>query len=261
MGAVLEGLAKYAHLINQDFFGDLLEALKDLIRHSDNNDDEGLGNEEGDDEHALVARNPSREALLCTVTAFALLVGQDAHNARADLHLDLSYFVTHLYRSLMALSVHPDLELSVSSRHAHDPGNPVANTGKNQVNLQTTIVLLIKCLTAVLLPPWNIRSVPPLRVASFTKMLMSASLQMPEKSCRAVLALLGDVLQTHGKKISALWNTEERKGDGTYNPSSETVEGSNPFATTIWEGEILRKHFCPKVRESGKLLDKYLCGI
>ncbi|KAF4975834.1 hypothetical protein FDECE_18535, partial [Fusarium decemcellulare] len=35
MGAVLEGLAKYAHLINQDFFGDLLEALKDLIRHSE----------------------------------------------------------------------------------------------------------------------------------------------------------------------------------------------------------------------------------
>ena len=30
-GAVLEGLAKYAHLINQDFFGDLLEALKDII--------------------------------------------------------------------------------------------------------------------------------------------------------------------------------------------------------------------------------------
>ncbi|KAG4218939.1 hypothetical protein PC116_g32581, partial [Phytophthora cactorum] len=32
MGAVLEGLSKYAHLINQNFFGDLLEALKDLIR-------------------------------------------------------------------------------------------------------------------------------------------------------------------------------------------------------------------------------------
>ncbi|KAL9628687.1 MAG: hypothetical protein Q9164_007176, partial [Protoblastenia rupestris] len=35
MGAVLEGLAKYAHLINQDFFGDLLEALKDLINDAE----------------------------------------------------------------------------------------------------------------------------------------------------------------------------------------------------------------------------------
>ncbi|KAJ8123379.1 hypothetical protein O1611_g9605 [Lasiodiplodia mahajangana] len=33
MGAVLEGLAKFSHLINQQFFGDLLEALKDLIRY------------------------------------------------------------------------------------------------------------------------------------------------------------------------------------------------------------------------------------
>ncbi|KFX91441.1 hypothetical protein V490_05899, partial [Pseudogymnoascus sp. VKM F-3557] len=39
MGAVLEGLASYAHLINQDFFGDLLEALKDLVGHAETGDD------------------------------------------------------------------------------------------------------------------------------------------------------------------------------------------------------------------------------
>ena len=39
MGAVLEGLARYAHLINQDFFGDILEALKDLIGHAETGDD------------------------------------------------------------------------------------------------------------------------------------------------------------------------------------------------------------------------------
>ena len=266
MGAVLEGLAKYAHLINQDFFGDLLEALKDLIRHSeademDATDDGGKADEadEADDDEteAGVLRNPSREALLCTVTAFALLAGQDAHNARADLHLDLTFFTTHLFRGILPLCVNPDVELGASALHTSHPGEYQTAAG-NKVNLQTTTVLFVRCLTAVLLPPYNIRSVPPLRLAAFTKQLMSASLHLPEKSCQAMLALLNDVSHAHGRKISALWNTEERKGDGMYNALSETVEGSNPFTTTIWEGEILRKHFSPKVREGVKVLQKTL---
>jgi nucleolar complex protein 3 len=253
MGAVLEGLARYAHLINQDFFGDLLEALKDLIRNSEAEDDES--DEDGDPESSPI-RNPTREALLCTVTAFALLAGQDAHNARAELHLDLSFFTTHLYQVLLPLAVHYDLELR--SRPTNVPSsNPDVPTPKpNRINFQTTTVLLIRSLTPILLPSWNIRSVPPLRLAAFTKQLMTASLHMPEKSTEAVLALLTDVGGTHGRKVAALWNTEERKGDGTFNALSESVEGSNPFASTIWEGELLRRHYCPKVREGVKLMEK-----
>jgi nucleolar complex protein 3 len=267
MGAVLEGLAKYAHLINQDFFGDLLEALKDLIRHSDRDQDPGEENaeEEGqDDEEDTVVRNTSREALLCTVTAFALLAGQDAHNSRSQLHLDLSFFTQHLYQSLFPLCTAPDLEFTSKSLRLADPAtrpNTGAATQDNRVNLQTTTVLLVRCLTAVLLPPWNIRSVPPLRLAAFTKQLMSASLHVPEKSCQATLALLGDVMHTHGKKVVALWNTEERRGDGTFNPLSASVEGSNPLASTVWEGEILRMHFSPKVREGVKILEKSVAGV
>ncbi|PKS12678.1 hypothetical protein jhhlp_000886 [Lomentospora prolificans] len=230
MGAVLEGLAKYAHLINQDFFGDLLEALKDLIRYAEaeenaEEDEEDAAQQDEDEEDDNV-RNASREALLCTITAFALLAGQDAHNSRTALHLDLSFFNNHLY-----------------------------NTG-NKVNLQTTTVLLIRCLTYILLPPWNIRSVPPIRLASFSKQLMTSALHMPEKSCRAVLALLADIADTHGKKVSGLWNTEHRIGNGTFNALSDNFESSNPFAATVWEGEILRKHFSPMVREGVKLLEK-----
>ncbi|KAK3180797.1 hypothetical protein K4F52_007888 [Lecanicillium sp. MT-2017a] len=259
MGAVLEGLAKYARLINQDFFGDLLEALKDLIRHSDHDtavalgeaeDDNEAEEEDEDEDSAETSRNLTREALLCTVTAFALLAGQDAHNSRNALHLDLSYFTTHLYKTLLTLSVNPDLELTkLPSTHSN-------NNRFSRINVQTTTVLLLRSLTAILLPPWNIRSVPPLRLAAFTKQLMTTSLQLPEKSCQGTLALLGDVAHTHGKKVRSLWNTEERKGDGRFNPLSDSVEGSNPFATTVWEGELLRKHFSPKVREGAQLLAK-----
>ncbi|EHK18746.1 uncharacterized protein TRIVIDRAFT_43833 [Trichoderma virens Gv29-8] len=248
MGAVLEGLAKYAHLINQDFFGDLLEALKDLIRHSDDDVDADLAAEHEDDD-SVSMRNLTREALLCTVTAFALLEGQDAHNSRNSLHLDLTFFTTHLFTSLLNLSVHPDLELTKIARSA-------STTSK--INVQTTTVLLLRSLTAILLPAWNIRSVPPLKLAAFSKQLMTAALQLPDKSCQATLGLLNDIANTHGKKIASLWNTEERKGDGRHNALSDTVEGSNPFAATVWEGELLKKHFSPKVREGLKLFEKTL---
>ncbi|KAK3333589.1 nucleolar complex-associated protein-domain-containing protein [Cercophora scortea] len=263
MGAVLEGLAKYAHLINQQFFGDLLEALKDLIRYSDQIAEEGEGDEDeeeeedndDDDDDALSStRDTTRESLLCTVTAIALLAGQDAHNAKAGLHLDLAFFTTNLFRSLFSLAVNPDLETGAKALLMREGDT----RGNHKVNLQTTTVLLMRCLSGILLPQWNIRSVPPLRLAAFTKQLMSASLQMPERSCQAVLGLLQDVLHTHGKKINALWNTEERKGDGTFKPLSQTVEGSNPFTATVWEGEILRKHYCPKVKEELKLMEKSL---
>ncbi|RYO81876.1 hypothetical protein DL763_008431 [Monosporascus cannonballus] len=270
MGAVLEGLAKYAHLINQDFFGDLLEALKDLIRHSDaaaadgGEAVEGAAAADDEDDGDAPVRNPSREALLCTVTAFALLAGQDAHNARSALHLALSFFTTHLYKTLLPLSLNPDLELGTKSLRLPDPNAPSAphpstttSTGAgNKVNLQTTTVLLVRCLTAALLPAWNARSVPPLRLASFTKQLMTASLQVPERSAQALLALLADVGGLHGRRVAALWHTEERRGDGAFNPLSASVEAANPFAATVWEGEILRRHYCPKVREGLRLVER-----
>ncbi|KAF3065345.1 Nucleolar complex-associated protein 3 [Daldinia childiae] len=265
MGAVLEGLSKYAHLINQNFFGDLLEALKDLIRHSNASEEDDTEDKEGEDveDDDTPARNSSREALLCTTTAFALLAGQDAHNARADLHLDLSFFTTHLYQTLYPLSLHPDLELGARSLHLPDPDKPSQARDKNRksdnkVNLQTTTVLLIRCLTAVLLPHWNLRSVPPVRLAAFAKQLATAALHVPEKSAQALLALLADVAGTHGRRIAALWNTEERKGDGAFNPLADSAEASNPFAATVWEGEILRRHYCPAVRRGVGIVEKSL---
>ncbi|KIN07399.1 hypothetical protein OIDMADRAFT_150892 [Oidiodendron maius Zn] len=264
IGAVLEGLAGYAHLINQDFFGDLLEALKDLIGHAEMEDDveEMEHAEDGDVE---TTRNLTREALLCIITAFALLEGQDAHKAKATLSLDLSFFITHLYRNLYALSLNPDIELSAKSLHLPDPNDPhpppAITTADNKINLQTTTVLLLRSLSSVLLPPLAQRAVPPLRIAAFTKQLLTSSLHLPEKSCMAVMGLLGKVTKTHEKKIAALWNTEERRGDGTFDPLGGEVEGSNPFASTIWEGEILRKHFCPAVRDGVKTIEKNILGL
>ncbi len=259
MGAVLEGLARYAHLINQEFFGDILEALKDLISHADTGDDV----EELQDKGSETSRNLTREALLCIITAFALLEGQDASKAQATLSLDLSFFITHLYRTLYALSLNPDIELGTKSLHLPDPNNLSVTppTLNNKVNIQTTTVLLLRSLSSILTPSLGARAVPPLRIAAFTKQLLTSSFHLPEKSSLAIIGLLDSITKMHDKKIASLWNTEERRGDGVFDPWSSEVEGSNPFAATIWEGELMRKHFSPKVREGVKVMEKNILGL
>ena len=251
MGAVLEGLAKYAHLINQEFFGDVLEALKDLVSEAVSSPLDENGAEDGD-AMAKPSRNATRESLLCTITAFALLQGQhDVAKSANTLHLDLSFFVTHLYRSLLPLAMDPDIELSAKTAHLSDPNGLHVPTAKDaKVNVATTTVLLLRSLQAALLPSYGTKMVPPVRIAAFVKQLLTSSLHLPQKSTVAILNLLQQVTKIHGAKIASLWNTEERKGDGVFDGLTGEVEAGNPFAATVWEGELLSSHFDPRVREA-----------
>ena len=67
--AALEGLARFAHLVNIDFFRDLLEVLKGIIKRGAEEEEEAI-------EEGFARRNDQREKLLCIVTAFELLQGQ-----------------------------------------------------------------------------------------------------------------------------------------------------------------------------------------
>lgn len=267
MGAVLEGLAKYAHLINQDFFGDVLEALKDIINQADaaskgelELDDEELAAMEDVDGEEI--RNRTRESLLATQTAFTLLSGQEVFKSASALHLDLSFFTSHTYRSLYPLSLDADIELGPKSLRLEDPhASKSSQKAANKVNVSTPILLLTRVLGSILLTP----SQPPptLAAASFFKRLLTITVQLPEKSALAVLSLLAKIADKHGRKIEALWYSDERKGDGVFKGEADTMEGTNVLATGsgVWETELLRKHFCPKVREQVASIDKIIAGL
>lgn len=257
MGAVLEGLAKYAHIINQDLFGDLLEILKDFISNhkvSLNVDEvEEKGNE--DAESSKTVRDSIRESLLYITTAFALLEGQDIARSAPSLNLDLTDFIAHLYRCLHSFCLSPDIELSHKSLRLPDPHTPPQASltiTPPRVNLQTTTVLMLRALTSILTP----RSAPPIRLGAFTKQLFTSALQLPEKSTLAMVSLLNNVMKIHGRKVVALWNTEERKGDGVFDAMGGDLESSNPFASTIWDGELLKLHYAPTVRDGIKGIEK-----
>jgi len=255
MGAVLEGLAKFAHLINQDFFGDILEALKDIIRQAEAAEDDDQGFEASEE------RDRMRESLLATQTAFTLLSQQDAAKSASALHLDLSFFTSHVYKTLYMASTDADIELGPKSMHLPDPHTAQFSKRDNKVNVSTPVLLLTRALSSILLTP----SSPPTTqaVATFFKRLLTATLHTPEKSTKALVTLMNRIVDKHGRRLEPLWYSDERKGDGVFRGEAETVEASNVFAvgSGVWEGELLRHHYVPEVSEQVRALDKVIAGL
>jgi len=92
MGAVLEGLAKFAHLINIEFFGDLVSVFQHLLQT------DFLTN---------------RDGFLMVNTVFNILSGQGE-----ILNIDPSSFYTHMYKTLFSIDCirsQDDLPLALNS--------------------------------------------------------------------------------------------------------------------------------------------------
>ncbi|GAB6023340.1 Nucleolar complex protein 3 [Chamberlinius hualienensis] len=77
LGAVLEGLSKFAHLINIDFLDDLISVLHDIL-------DRGILN--------------VRQCLHCVLTVFTILSGQGT-----ALNIDPLRFYTHCYKQMLSI--------------------------------------------------------------------------------------------------------------------------------------------------------------
>jgi nucleolar complex protein 3 len=75
----LQGIARFSHMVNVDFFRDLLAVIRDIMRRNDEHDEDvdvsgGTDGSFGDDQSRM------RLQILCIVTAFDLLSGQGKHD-------------------------------------------------------------------------------------------------------------------------------------------------------------------------------------
>lgn len=272
IGPVLEGLAKFAHLINQDLFGDLLEVLKDIItRH----EAEAAEKIEKNTTPTITKRGEEieeigtdfRTPLLATQTAFTLLSSQEVSKSASALHLDLSFFTAYTYRTLYPLALSPSLEPSTALPAPNPNSYSPTTTSKDdppphKINVSTPTLLLTRILSSLLLPPSSPPPTPTL-LAAFLKRLLTLSLHTPEKSTLALLALLSQITTKHGRKVNSLWHSEERQGEGVFDGKAETVEGTRVWSagTGVWEGEVLRRHFCPGVREGWEGVQGVIRGL
>lgn len=96
----------------------------------------------------------------------------------------------------------------------------------------------------------------PLRIAAFTKRLMTSALHVPEKSALAELGIINKLGKRHFGRVVGLWSSEESVGDGAFDMQAEEPERSNPYAASVWEAELLRNHYSPKVAEAVREMEK-----
>ncbi|KAF3938178.1 hypothetical protein ABW19_dt0201684 [Dactylella cylindrospora] len=261
MGATLEGLAKFAHLINVEFFADILAALRELVEdaRAETEVDDEAESEDAHPESIQRERNLRREALLCIVSAFSLLADQ-ANEAKGLVNIDLSFFTTYLYSVLLLLSLSPSIELSAKSLHLTDPSSDeyTVDIPSSKVNKATEIEMLIRSLDVVFFKaPRGTGEISSTRVAAFAKRLSVATLQLPEKSCIALLTSLQNLGKKHSRKVHPLFVSDDRVGDGNYDPFIDTPELSNALAgSAVFEHALLANHYSPKIREQSKLVLK-----
>ncbi|KAJ7172512.1 nucleolar complex-associated protein-domain-containing protein [Mycena filopes] len=208
--AALQGISKYAHLVNIDFFKDLLKVLKELITREGDDDDE-------EEEEEVSASKDVEQRLQCIVTAFELLSGQGE-----ALNIDLSDFISRLYSLILPLSL-------------ADPGSGPAD-------------MLFRALNIVFSPRTFGAAAPPWRAAAFAKRLLTAALHWPPAAALRALDFVGGLL-AKDIKLAAMLSTEERALDGAYRADVDDPQLCNPFGTCFWELVALGgHHWDPRVR-------------
>ncbi|ORY85113.1 nucleolar complex-associated protein-domain-containing protein, partial [Protomyces lactucae-debilis] len=228
MGAALEGLARFAHLINVDFFGDLLEVLKQLL--ADVNDDA---------EKTL----STRASLLCIVTAFALQTGQSG--TKETMTLDLSMFLQELYSTMLELSFNTDVEKNFREDAQMD------SKQRATINVATEAEMLIRALDAVFFKQ-RAQSTQA-RLSAFVKRLSICAANFPEKSAAGSLELIKRLAARYSRLVS-LYNTDDTAADGAYDGTTNSLELTNTSTTNAYELALFQRHFSPKVRTAATSL-------
>ncbi|KAH9901302.1 nucleolar complex-associated protein 3 [Cubamyces lactineus] len=241
--AALRGIAKFAHLVNIDFFKDLLQVLKTLMTRDENGEHvDGDTNAPAPGPHDASNIATVQHQLLCIVTAFELLSGQGE-----ALDIDLGDFINRLYAILPQLALMPDIEA---------PPPRQARTSVRGPPPPSTADVLFRALHLAFTPRSSAAAPPPWRSAAFAKRLLSAALQWPPATAVRAIELVA-VLVERDPKLEALLSTEDRAGNGVYRPDLDDPQLSNPFGTSLYELHTLaEKHWAEQVRvAAGKLLD------
>lgn len=198
LGPALEGLSKFAYLINLEFFNDLNSVLCGLMESGKLSDVDKL--------HSVY-------------TLFTILAGQ-----AESLHIDPHKIYCHMYQGLLILSHYTDVE---------------------------HFILSLKCLEFNILR--KRKKISFGRILAFTKRVATVSLQTPIHGTLALLCAIRNVfLNVRGTDI--LLDTESTVGSGVYFPEMEDPEHCNANSATLWELNLLRKHYNPFI----KLYSQYL---
>ncbi|KAK0545722.1 hypothetical protein OC846_003008 [Tilletia horrida] len=247
--SALDGLCKYGHRINVEFFRDLIRVLRDLVVESRRQaEGGGIGSVYASQGPMVVngivipsgpapvseatpsnvpgypngsaygiggksqAKRSHRDTLCLLLTAFDLLFSQGQ-----SLNLDLSDFIAHLYSVMISLALEPTVEdapvVLLTEGDRSDAKEAVraqrrdARAAKSMA-ASSLADLLFRTLELALLKP-KTSTLPPERLGSFVKRLLSCALHWPANTAVRALGIVKTLVGRDGR-LEALFETEDR---------------------------------------------------
>lgn len=148
------------------------------------------------------------------------------------LNIDLTDFVNQLYAMIMPLCTMSDIESPVagttSSRNVKSQGRD--NTPADMLFRALSLAFSNRGPAAGKSPPW--------RFAAFAKRLATASLHFPPATAKRALQFIL-TLMAREPKLDVLLSTEDVIADGIYRPDVDDPQVANPFASNLWELQLL----------------------
>ncbi|OAV88563.1 hypothetical protein PTTG_06344 [Puccinia triticina 1-1 BBBD Race 1] len=248
----LEGFSRFAHLVNIDFFRDLLEVLRKHINGTAFDESEpdpaDLKNDEQPVHQKKYNRNEYRDKLLCIVTAFELLSGQGE-----ALNLDLTDIINSFYGLLLDISTLIKLEEDDEGRDrkenrerkTKDTNHEAKSSDRNLRS--STSEMVIKVLDLIF---FN-RSDPPTpnRAILFTKRLLTISLTCSDPQLTLKLLKFLSKLTTRQPVIKNLFKICPATDHARRDPLEEE-ELESSIDQLGWELFLLRNHWDHRVQIS-----------
>ncbi|KAH6918617.1 nucleolar complex-associated protein 3 [Coprinopsis sp. MPI-PUGE-AT-0042] len=249
----LSGISKFAHLVNIDFFRDLMKVLKDLMAF-DTSADEDEQDTEVESLSATIGEDKRTcHRLLCISTAFELLSGQGE-----ALNIDLSDFITELYKMLLPLSFlanidapHPEMRVPSSKASSSKHTSPSC-TDLPPPSIADLLFSTLSTIFSHRSAGTNGLGSPPWRAAAFAKRLLMASLHWPPPvALRTVTFVRG--LVAKNPKLEGMLTTEDRTHSGVYRPDVDDPQVCQALESSFYELHLFAGDYLnPRVGEEAK---------
>jgi len=162
-------------------------------------------------------------SIQCILTGYEIISGQGE-----SLNLDMKDFSLLLYKLLFSLA---------EGNGEHVP-------------------LAVGCLDHLIIKKKQLSAE---RVAAYAKRLSTVSLQLPSHAALCSLAMVGVILQRYSKSQGLL--ESEHSGMGTYMWELDDPDLSHAFETSLWELNLLQKHYHPIVAKTASLMAQGELGV
>ncbi|KPA80119.1 hypothetical protein ABB37_05116 [Leptomonas pyrrhocoris] len=301
LAPTLEGLVKFAPLVNVDLYQQLMEALKDLVKGGGTRARRHVSGHEGNGSDSD-AEDASGEETLTSVTtrlhalvAVATLAQRDATATASEWRVDLSYFHEVLFRCLGEALEMPVAESSSSAKMTREEADEASNGDADEVASQgstssagslssqafsiansmaqgdfvqqnasrewTFHVGLV--LRAVDLLVLTQKHLPVARVTAILRRLMQATPSCPPHIAMAILSLCHRLVLRYPLAGGVIVGGSDNviAGRGAYNPEALQTVSANADSSFTWEVSLLTRSYHPTLRQVAETFCRHYAKV